>query len=85
VQTWLQKKKKEKRKKRKGKDDGTLIRSDLTYLTLIFCGPEWTEEKMAITREWRIHPSTLVRAKFTSNIGLTSKSSGSPWEKTNPK
>jgi hypothetical protein len=34
VQTWLQKKKKEKENKRKGKDDRTLIRSDLTYSPL---------------------------------------------------
>ncbi len=34
MQTWLQKKKKEKKKKRKGKDDRTLIRSDLTYSPL---------------------------------------------------
>ncbi len=35
--------KKEKEKKRK--DDTTLIRSDLAIFNLIFCGPEWTEEK----------------------------------------
>jgi hypothetical protein len=34
VQTWLQKRRKKKRKKRKGKDDRTLIRSNLTYLPL---------------------------------------------------
>jgi hypothetical protein len=34
VQTWLQKKERKKEKKRKGKDDRTLIRSDLTYLPL---------------------------------------------------
>jgi hypothetical protein len=48
VQTLLQKKKKEekrKEKREKEKDDRTLIRSNLTYLTLIFCGPERTEEK----------------------------------------
>jgi hypothetical protein len=39
------KKKKEKKKKRTGKDDRTLIRSDLTFLNLIFWGPERTEEK----------------------------------------
>jgi hypothetical protein len=38
-------KKKRKKKKKKGKDDRTLIRSDLTYLNLNFCGPERTEEK----------------------------------------
>jgi hypothetical protein len=32
-------------KKRKGKDDRMLIRSDWTHLNLIFCSPEWTEEK----------------------------------------
>jgi hypothetical protein len=39
------KKKKDKRKKRKGKDDRTLIISNLPYYNLIFCGLEWTEEK----------------------------------------
>jgi hypothetical protein len=34
VQTCLQKKERKKEKKRKGKDDRTLIRSDLTYLPL---------------------------------------------------
>jgi hypothetical protein len=39
--------KKEERKKekeRKRKDGRTLIRSNFTYLNLIFCGPERTEE-----------------------------------------
>ncbi len=71
---------KKKRKKRKGKDDRMLIRSDLTYFNLIFCGPERTEEKMAITMDLWIHPSTFIPAKFTSNYGLMPKSSGSPWE-----
>jgi hypothetical protein len=35
---------------------------------------------MALKRELWIHPSTLVCAKFTSNYGLTPKSSGSPWD-----
>jgi hypothetical protein len=35
---------KKKEKVRKRKDDRTLIRNDLTYLTLIFCGPERTEK-----------------------------------------
>jgi hypothetical protein len=39
------KRRKEKRKKRIGKDDRMLIRSNLTYLNFIFCGPGWTEEK----------------------------------------
>jgi hypothetical protein len=39
------KRRKKKRKKRKGKDDRTLIRSNLTIFNLFFCGPEWTEEK----------------------------------------
>jgi hypothetical protein len=39
------KEERQKREKRKGKDDRTLIRSNLTYLNLIFCGPEWTKEK----------------------------------------
>jgi hypothetical protein len=49
----MQKKERKKEKKRKGKDDNDrmLVRSDLTYLRLIFCGPKWTKEKMAITRE----------------------------------
>ncbi len=32
-------------KREKGKDNRMLIRSSLTYLNLIFCDPEWTEEK----------------------------------------
>jgi hypothetical protein len=80
VQTWLQKKEKKKRKKRKRKDDRMLIRSDLTYLNLIFCGPEWTEEKIAITREIWTHQSTLVHAMFTSNYESMPKSRGSPWD-----
>ncbi len=39
------KRRKKIRKKRKGKDDRTLIRSDLTIFNLIICGPEWTVEK----------------------------------------
>ena len=48
-----------KEKKETGKDDRMLIRSDLTYLNLNFCGPEQTEEKMAITKgvmDTSIHP-----------------------------
>jgi hypothetical protein len=59
--------KKEGRKTEKretGKDDRTLIRSDLTIFNLIFCGPERTEEKWDL---W-IHPSTRVPAKFLSNM-----------------
>jgi hypothetical protein len=59
--------KKEERKKENrvtGKDDKTLIRSDLTNFNLIFCGPEGTEEKWDL---W-IHPSTLVPEKFTSTM-----------------
>jgi hypothetical protein len=37
-----------------------LIRSNLTYLNLIFCGPERTEEDEGIVDT--IHPSTLVLA-----------------------
>jgi hypothetical protein len=48
-----------KEKKRKGKDDRTLIRSDLTYLLLIFCGLERTKEEMEIMRDLWIHPTTL--------------------------
>jgi hypothetical protein len=58
------KEERKKEKKRKGKDDRTLIRSNLTILNLIFCSPERTEEKWDL---W-IHPSTLVPAKFTSTM-----------------
>jgi hypothetical protein len=60
MQTWLQKKKKEKWKRRKGKDDRMLIRSNLTFLNLIFCGPEWTEEKWHSQGSYgtSIHPCT---------------------------
>ncbi len=58
----MQKKRKKKRKKRKKKDDRMLIRSNATYFNLIFCDPEWTEEKMAITRDLWIHSSTLILA-----------------------
>jgi hypothetical protein len=39
------KKRRKKEKREKGKDDRMLIRSDLSIFNLIFCGPEWTEEK----------------------------------------
>jgi hypothetical protein len=39
------KRQKKKREKRKWKDDRTLIKNANTYLNLIFCGPEWTDEK----------------------------------------
>jgi hypothetical protein len=46
VHTWLQKKEDRKKgKTEKGKSDRRLIRSNLTIFNLIFCGPEWTEEK----------------------------------------
>ncbi len=45
-------------KREKGKDDRMLISSKLTIFNLIFCGPEWTEEK------WQ----SLL------NLGLTLKS-----------
>jgi hypothetical protein len=80
----LKKNKNKKRKKRKGKDDRTLIRSNLTYLNLIFCGPEWTEEKIAITGELWIHPSTLVHAEYIIKYGPTPKGGGSLWEWANP-
>jgi hypothetical protein len=64
VQTWLQKRKKKKEKRKTGKDDRTLIRSNLTIFNLIFCGPEQTEGKWDL---W-IHPSTLVPSKFTSTL-----------------
>jgi hypothetical protein len=54
------KRRKKKIKKIKEKDDRMLIRSDLTYLNLIFCGPERTEENKRIVDT--IHPSTLVLA-----------------------
>jgi hypothetical protein len=63
VQTLLQKKKKEKEKKRKGKDDRKLLRNDLTYLNLIFCGPEWTEENwQSQGRCGYIHPPSLMHS-----------------------
>ena len=61
------KKEERKRKKRKGKDDRMLlIRSDLTYLNLIFCGPERTEENGTHkgVMDTSIH---FVHAKFISN------------------
>jgi hypothetical protein len=64
VQTWLQKRRKKKRKREMGKDDRTLIRSNLTIFNLIFCGPERTEENWDL---W-IHPSTLVPSKFRSTM-----------------
>jgi hypothetical protein len=36
---------KNKREKRKWIDDRTLIKSNHTYLNLIFCGPEWRDKK----------------------------------------
>jgi hypothetical protein len=62
------KKKRKKEKRETGKDDRTLIRSNLTIFNLIFCGPERAEEKMVSTRDLWIHPSTLVPAKFTSTM-----------------
>jgi hypothetical protein len=75
--------KKKKEKKRKGKDDRTLIKSNLTYLNLIFCGPERTEEKWHSQGSFGyIHP--LCMCKVTSNYGsLTPKSIGSPWDRKN--
>jgi hypothetical protein len=58
------KKERKKDKREKGKDDRTLIRSNLTIFNLIFCGPEQTEEKWDL---W-IHPSTLVPTKFMSTM-----------------
>ncbi len=51
-------KKKKKRKKRKGKDDRTLIRSNLTYFDLTFCGPERIEKNGNHKRfvDTSIHP-----------------------------
>jgi hypothetical protein len=56
------KKKKEKRKKRKGKDDKVLLRSNLTFLSLIFCGPEWTEKKQSQGSYGYIHPPLSMQS-----------------------
>jgi hypothetical protein len=40
-----------------------LIRSGLTYLNLIFCGPEWTEEKLHSQESYGyIHPPLYVQS-----------------------
>jgi hypothetical protein len=57
------KRRKKKREKRKGKDDRSLIKSDLTCLNLIFCGPEWTEEKWHSQGSYGyIHPPLNVQS-----------------------
>jgi hypothetical protein len=62
MQTWLQKKKK-KRKKRKGNDDRKLLTSKLTYLNLIFCGPERTEKNwQSQGRCGYIHPPLSMQS-----------------------
>jgi hypothetical protein len=74
------KKGKKKRKKRKRKDDRMLIRSNLTYLNLIFCGPEQTEEKNGNHKEvmdTSIHPCP---SKVSSKYKLMQKSRGSLWD-----
>jgi hypothetical protein len=79
VQTWLQKKKKEQREKRKWKDDRTLIKSNHTYLNLIFCGPEWMEEKGT-------HRGVIATSKYPCSCrvcctyGPMPKGIGSLWE-----
>jgi hypothetical protein len=51
---------KKREKKRKGKDGRTLIRSNLNYLILIFCGPEQTEKNGTHKEvmDTSIHPCT---------------------------
>jgi hypothetical protein len=57
------KEERKKEKREKGKDDRTLIRSDLTYLNLIFYGPEWTEEKWhSQGSSGYIHPPLYVQS-----------------------
>ena len=57
------KEERKKEKREKGKDDRTLIRSDLTYLNLIFYGPEWTEEKWHSQGSYGyIHPPLYVQS-----------------------
>ncbi len=57
------KKERKKEKKRKRKVDRMLIRSNLTYLNLIFCCPEWTEEKWQSQGSCGyIHPSMSMQS-----------------------
>jgi hypothetical protein len=59
------KRRKKKRQKRKGMDDRTLIRSDLAYLNLIFCGPEQTEENWQAQGSYGyIHPPLFMQSIF---------------------
>ncbi len=54
---------KKKRKQRKGKYDRMLIRSNLTFLNLIFCGHEQTEEKWHSQGSYGyIHPPLYVQS-----------------------
>jgi hypothetical protein len=73
-------KKEERKKKKRGNDDRTLlIRSDLTYLTLIFCGPERTEENWHSQGSYGyIHPPLYMQSLQVTRS--TPRSSGSPWD-----
>ncbi len=80
---YCKKRRKKKREKRKGKDDRTLIRSNLTYLNLIFCGPEQTEEKWHSQGSYGdIRPPLFMQSIF--KYGPMPKGSRSPWEWANP-
>jgi hypothetical protein len=58
-----------KEKKRNGKDDRTLIRSNLIYLNLIFCGPERTEEKWHSQGSYGyIHPPMYVQSLQVTGV-----------------
>jgi hypothetical protein len=57
------KEERKKEKREKGKDDRTLIRSNLTIFNLIFCGPEWTKEKWQSQGICRyIHPPLSLQS-----------------------
>jgi hypothetical protein len=54
---------KKKSKNRKGKDDRKLLKSNLTYLNLILCVPEWKEENwQSQGRCGYIHPPLSVQS-----------------------
>jgi hypothetical protein len=57
------KEERKKEKREKGKMTGSYFRSDLTYLNLIFCGPERTEENwQSQGRCGYIHPPLSVQS-----------------------
>jgi hypothetical protein len=45
-----------------------LIKSDHTYLNLIFCGPEWINKKMALAGELWLHATTHIHAEFVVHM-----------------